>query len=81
VDGFDLTVNYNRYQFIPESDALATTCRSALLANAHRIAQQKGRSIKPINEQQVEISMGRNGFTGRTSCSAFVPAYFQDDDQ
>lgn len=27
-DGFAVTVYYSRYQFIPESDAVATACKS-----------------------------------------------------
>ncbi len=33
--------------------------------------------IVPINDQEVRISMGRNGLTGITSCSASVPAYYK----
>ena len=33
-DGFSIAVNYSRYQFIPESGAVATACKSALTAIA-----------------------------------------------
>ncbi|MBN4047826.1 hypothetical protein JYT75_00745, partial [Oceanicaulis sp. AH-315-P02] len=33
-DGFGLTVFYSRYQFVPESDAVATACKSQLTAIA-----------------------------------------------
>jgi hypothetical protein len=33
-DGFGITVYYSRYQFIPESDAVATACKSQLTAIA-----------------------------------------------
>ncbi len=71
-DGFSLTVYYSRYQFIPESDAVATACKSALMALGWEIAERKGRKIEPINEQRVRISMGRNGVSGITSCQAFA---------
>lgn len=71
--GFTLTINYGRYQFIPESSAVATACRSALTSVAHDLAEKKGRRIEPINEQRIKISMGRNGFTGMTTCSASAP--------
>ncbi|MEC5164043.1 hypothetical protein [Janthinobacterium sp. CG_S6] len=73
-DGFDLTVNYGRYQFIPESPAVATACKAALTSIAWDVAKRRGREIDPVNEQRIRISMGRNGFSGITTCSANVPA-------
>jgi uncharacterized lipoprotein len=72
-DGFDLTVAYSRYQFIPESAAVATACRAALTSTAWEIAKKRGKEIQPVNEQRIKISMGRNGLAGITSCSATVP--------
>jgi hypothetical protein len=72
VDGFGITAYYSRYQFIPESDAVATACKSALTSIAWEIAEKKGKAIEPINEQRIRISMGRNGFSGITSCQAFA---------
>ncbi len=71
-NGFALTVYYSRYQFIPESDALATACRSALTSIAWEISDKKGKKIEPLNEQRIRISLGRNGFSGITSCQAFA---------
>lgn len=72
--GFDLTVYYARYQFIPESDAVATACKAALMSLAWELAEQRGKKIQPINEQRIKLSMGRNGFGGMTLCSAFTTA-------
>ena len=69
-DGFDLTVSYSRYQFIPESSAVATACKSMVTSLAWEIAEKKGKKIEPVNEQRTRISMGRNGLTGVTSCQA-----------
>lgn len=71
-DGFGLTVFYSRYQFIPESSAVATACKSALTSLAWEIAERRGKKIDPVNEQRIRISMGRNGVTGITSCQAFA---------
>jgi hypothetical protein len=71
-DGFGITVYYSRYQFIPESDALAMACKSQLTSIAWEYAEKVGKEIEPINEQRIRISMGRNGFTGITSCQAFA---------
>ena len=73
-DGFEITVYYSRYQFIPESDAVATACKSALTSIAWEVADKKGKQIEQINEQRIKISMGRNGISGITSCQAFVVA-------
>jgi hypothetical protein len=76
--GFQVAVNYSRYQFIPESSAVATACKSALTAIAYEYADKAKRKIQPVNEQRIKISMGRNGMTGITSCSALGVAEWQD---
>lgn len=72
--GFGITVYYSRYQFIPESDAVATACRSNLTAIAWEHAEKLGKPIHPINEQRIRLSLGRNGLSGITSCQAFAIA-------
>jgi hypothetical protein len=47
-------------------------CKSILLNIAYEYAEKKGRKIKPINEQRIRISAGRDGFAGITSSSATV---------
>jgi len=69
-DGFGITVYYSRYQFIPESDAVATACKSQLTAIAWEYSDKVGKPIENVNEQRIRISMGRNGFSGITSCQA-----------
>lgn len=69
-DGFEIEVKYSRYQFIPESEAVATACKSQFLALAYQYADSEKRQINPINEQRLSFSMGRNGLTGITTCRA-----------
>jgi hypothetical protein len=69
-DGFGITVFYSRYQFIPESDAVATACKSQLTAIAWEHSDKLGKPIENVNEQRIRISMGRNGISGITSCQA-----------
>ncbi|MDT0629306.1 hypothetical protein [Alteromonas sp. W364] len=69
-DGFGITVYYSRYQFIPESDAVATACRSQLTAIAWEHSDKVGKPIETVNDQRIRISMGRNGISGITSCQA-----------
>jgi len=71
-DGFGITVYYSRYQFIPESSAVATACKSMLTSIAWEVAEKKNKAIDPINKQRIRISMGRNGLSGITSCQAFT---------
>ena len=77
-NGFVLSIFYERYQFTPESTSVAASCKSALTSLAWEIAQKKGRDIQQINDQQIKLSMGRNGFTGITSCSASVPVKLKE---
>ena len=72
-EGFILAVAYARYQFIPESAALATACKQVLTATAYEVADKRRKKIEPVNEQRIRLSMGRNGFSGMTSCAASVP--------
>ncbi|MCK9420356.1 MAG: hypothetical protein M0R70_13345 [Nitrospirae bacterium] len=76
-DGFSITVYYSRYQFFPESDAVAVACKSALTALAYDYADKNNKKIQTINEQRIKISMGRNDFSGITSCSANALAQWQ----
>lgn len=69
-DGFAITVYYSRYQMMPESDAVATACKSQLTAIAYEYADNIGREIEHINEQRIRISLGRNALSGITSCQA-----------
>ena len=69
-DGFVISIYYSRYQFIPESEAVAIACKSQLTAIAWEYADQVGKQIAPVNDQRIRISMGRNGFSGITSCRA-----------
>lgn len=69
-DGYAVTIYYSRYQFVPESEAIATACKSQLTAIAWEHSDKEGKEIEPINEQRIRISMGRNGLTGVTSCQA-----------
>lgn len=75
--GFTITVQYARYQMIPETQAVVEACKSALLSSAYDYAEGKGRKIQAINEQRIKLSTGRNGLSGMTSCSASVPAEYK----
>jgi hypothetical protein len=71
-NGYYTIIDYTRYQFIPESDSVATACKSQLTAIAWEYADKQGKDIKHINEQRIQISLGRNELSGITSCKAKV---------
>jgi len=72
--GFTVDVRYSRYQFVPESNALITACRSIVIARANEEAARAKREIDPVAEQAIRVSTGRNILSGRTSCRAFTEA-------
>ena len=76
-NGFVATIYYSRFQFYPELSALALACKSSLTSIAYEHAQKKNLNIKPINEQMIKISTGRN-MAGITSCSATVLVQYQE---
>ncbi len=71
VGGFGVDVSYSRYQFVPEASALITACRSLALSRATDEAKRRGRTIKPVLEQDIRVSAGRNIVTARTKCRAY----------
>lgn len=77
-DGFTVDIRYARYQFVPESSAVNASCRSQATSLAWEIARKRGKKIQNINDQEVKISMGRNGLSGITSCRAQVPVYYAE---
>ncbi|WP_221077140.1 hypothetical protein [Agarivorans aestuarii] len=76
--GFGITVFYSRYQFIPESDSLATSCKGQLTSIAWEHSDSVGKEIEQINEQRIRISMGRNEITVITSCQAYALAKWKE---
>ena len=72
--GFDVDVSYSRYQFVPETGALLTACRSMALARASEEAAKQGRDLVPILEQDVRVSTGRNIINAHTKCRAYLKA-------
>jgi len=76
-NGFTVTMYYSRYQFIPESDAVLAAAKSNLTSICYDVADSKGKEIKPINEQRIKMSMGRNGLSGITSWTGTVKAFYK----
>lgn len=75
--GFTINIYYAKYQALPESNATLASCKSMLTSIAYEYAERQGRKLKPINEQRMKISYGRNMLSGVSSCSATVQAEYQ----
>lgn len=75
--GFQLSVLFSRYQFFPSPATVESACRSTLTSMAYTLAEQRGRKIRPINEQRIQLSTGRNIASAITSCSATAPVEYE----
>lgn len=76
-NGFQLIVSYSAYAFLPESSAILRMCKQTITSLAYDVAEKRGRHIKPIVEQRIRTSLGRNGLTGMSSCSATAPVEWE----
>ena len=74
--GFTLVVEYRRHQLIPENDVVANICRTSLTLIGRELGELRQRKIKPIDEAQVRVKVGRSG--NMTTCSASVPVEYAD---
>ncbi len=70
--GFKLTIRYSEYQFRPDERAVGFVCIQTLVSLAHEIADERGLTIEQIDRERVRLTFGRNGLTGRTTCSGSV---------
>jgi hypothetical protein len=75
--GFTLTVDYTRRHFAPEMEAVREACRNALVTIAQDVAAKRGRRIRPIEEQQIATTVGRNEHSNITFCTATAPVAWQ----
>ena len=67
--GFQITVDYTKYMFISEMDAMNEVGVSKLIHIAEKEALKIGKKIEPIDATKIVKSLGRNGLTGVTSWS------------
>lgn len=70
--GFLITVEYTASV---GSGPTATACKSALLAQASAYAARRERTIQPIDEQRITMSVGYKGLV--PNCVAQVPVEWQ----
>ncbi len=76
LSGFTVFVEHSRYQLLPEGNTVMQETKQALMAIAYRHADELGKKIV-INEQRIQLSMGRNGLSGMSTCTATAPVEFK----
>jgi hypothetical protein len=76
-DGFQITVEYSKYQFYPQQSYVIMECRNQLRRLARNHAQKIGEQIQPIEKSQIEVSVGRNYISGVTTCIATSKVRYQ----
>jgi hypothetical protein len=76
--GFTLFVRQSRYQYIL-NDAIQTSCTQAIKSLAQEIAERRGHKVE-IDGDRVQMSFGRNGVNGISTCSAMVPVIWSGHD-
>ncbi len=69
-DGFTVSIYYSKYQFIPESAVVSTSCKSMLTSIVYEVAEKLGQQIQPINDHKIRVSVARYALLGITSCEA-----------
>ena len=71
-DGFVLTVDYARQQFIAmKTEAGVRECKSKLASIARELSDKTGRKMKPINEERITLFMSPDNRRGNdTYCHA-----------
>jgi hypothetical protein len=75
--GYIVSITYGKFQFFPESAALSDACRTQLRSVVWDHSDHMGKEIKPINEQRIKLSVGRNELTGVTTCSAQIKVFYK----
>jgi hypothetical protein len=76
--GFTLTMYVDRYQFVPALKALGEHCRTRFTTLAQELATQQGRAIQPVDPENVQLTVTREGFRGITSCTATAPVVWKE---
>lgn len=67
-DGFTIHVYYSCYQFFPAYGSAVEAGKSAIRALAHEEAAKRGRTLGPIDSENIMWNTGRDGW-GNTSWS------------
>jgi hypothetical protein len=77
-NGMQVSVRTDVYQFIPIPSSVTEQGMSSLRFIAREQAAKLGKSIKPISDEEVKFSSGRDILTGTTSWSGTAIVKFQD---
>jgi hypothetical protein len=68
--GFQLIISHEHYQYREEQDAILADCERTFTSAAQILATRRGHNIGPQSIQSLEMSTGRNIFSGTSTCNA-----------
>ena len=68
--GFVVSVRQNQRRFVPYEGTVEQSCRREATVLALMEARKRGISDSALDERLVRSSVGQNGLTGVTSCTA-----------
>jgi hypothetical protein len=71
--GFLISSTYSRPSLAADNETVRSSCKRSLIATAQDYADSFGRTIQPLEEGRVRVSMNHDGTTGMTRCDASVP--------
>jgi hypothetical protein len=57
---------------MPQDYAMKKECKKQLISIAEEHSEKTNRQIKPINEKDIKLSLGRNDMTAISSCEASI---------
>ena len=62
-------VSKNKYQFFPDASAVIEECKSAVQPIRYSVIRKENIRTEETPKSGIQVSSGRNGVTGMTSCS------------
>lgn len=68
--GFQLIISHEHYQYREEQDAILAECERTFTSAAQILAARRGHNVGPQSIQSLEMSTGRNIFSGLSTCNA-----------
>lgn len=77
-DALKVTIHYSSYQFMPQDFAIKKECKKQLISIAEEYSEKTNHRIKPINEKDIKLSLGRNDMTAISSCEASIIAKYSE---
>lgn len=78
-DGLKISLNYSKYQFIPDRDAVREVCVTQTKRVANAFAAENDKKLKEISDSAIKVSTRRNAGSGMTSCQSTLSVGYVED--